>query len=261
MKYKVSGKAITYFVLRFIVVGFMILEFVERDYYNAFLCVLTLLLFMIPTFLKKRLNIVLPTPLEYTILFFIFAAEILGEIQKFYLLYPHWDTILHTLNGFIMAGIGLSMIDILNRSESLHFNMSPVFVCLVAFCFSMTIGVLWEFFEYGMDRFTDSDMQKDTVRTEIASVNLNPDGENDSVVIDGIGTVTVSGYIDGEKTDVELDGYLDIGLEDTMGDLFVNFIGALIFTFAGFFYLNGLGRLAKGFIPKLRRKKEKTNED
>ena len=124
MKYKVSGKAITYFVLRFIVVGFMILEFVERDYYNAFLCVLTLLLFMIPTFLKKRLNIVLPTPLEYTILFFIFAAEILGEIQKFYLLYPHWDTILHTLNGFIMAGIGLSMIDILNRSESLHFNMS-----------------------------------------------------------------------------------------------------------------------------------------
>lgn len=261
MKSRITKKAVLYFVLRFVVIGVMVLKFVERDWFSAFLCVLTLLLFMIPSFLEKKLNIELPTLLEYIILLFIFSAEILGEINRFYLRIPYWDTILHTLNGFIMAGIGLSMIDILNRHDSLHFKMSQIFVCLVAFCFSMTVGVLWEFFEYGMDTFTHTDMQKDTYVNRIDSVDLNPSGENVPLAVEKITAVTVSGTVNGEETTLTLDSYLDVGLNDTMEDLFVNCIGALVFSFFGYFYLNGRSKFASGFIPRLKSHKEDKDEN
>ena len=81
-----------------------------------------------------------------------------------------WDTILHTLNGFLMAAIGFSLVDILNRNEKFSFKLSPVFMAIVAFCFSMTIGVIWEFFEFGMDQFFHLDMQKDTI---VHSISLS----------------------------------------------------------------------------------------
>ena len=81
-------------------------------------------------------------------LLFIFSAEILGEISSFYVLFPFWDTTLHTLNGFLAAAIGFSLVDLLNRSDRVKFDLSPLFLSITAFCFSMTIGVLWEFFEF-----------------------------------------------------------------------------------------------------------------
>lgn len=169
--------------------------------------------------------------LEITMLIFIFAAEILGEIFNFYSIFPFWDTVLHTLNGFLAAAIGLSLVRLLNKSDRLLIYLSPLFTSIVAFCFSMTIGVFWEFFEFSMDRFLGFDMQKDTVIHTISSVMLNPTGENDPVVMENISDVTVSGH------DLGLGGYLDIGLIDTMQDLFVNFIGALVFSVLGYFFV------------------------
>ena len=121
----------------------------------------------------------LPTVLEIIILVFIFAAEILGEISEFYLMFPFWDTVLHTMNGFLAAAIGFSLVDLLNRSERTVFSLSPLFMAIVAFCFSMTIGVIWEFFEFGMDQIGGFDMQKDTViHTVSFGVMLNPEGRN-----------------------------------------------------------------------------------
>jgi hypothetical protein len=88
----------------------------------------------------------------------------------------NWDTMLHIVNGFLMAAIGFAMIDILNRHPRIHFNLSPAFVAFVAFCFSMTIGVFWEIFEYSIDRFLIKDMQKDTIVRTISSVALHPSG-------------------------------------------------------------------------------------
>ncbi len=82
-----------------------------------------------------------------------------------------------------MAAIGFAMIDILNQDPHFHINMSPLFVAFVAFCFSMTIGVIWEFFEYGMDQFFLTDMQKDWYVPNISSVLLNPSGLNDPIII------------------------------------------------------------------------------
>ena len=131
--------------LRAIVLATLVLSFLRGNYENVFLCLLTLLLFLVPAFINRRLNIQLPDTLEVIILCFIFAAEILGEINAYYIKYDFWDTMLHTMNGFLAAAIGFSLVDVLNRSERTMFNLSPLFVAMVAFCFSMTIGVLGVF--------------------------------------------------------------------------------------------------------------------
>lgn len=222
---------IIYTILRALVIGVLIFTVVTENYASAFLCLLTLVLLIVPSFLQVALRIELPTMLEITMLIFIFAAEILGEIFNFYSIFPFWDTVLHTLNGFLAAAIGLSLVRLLNKSDRLLIYLSPLFTSIVAFCFSMTIGVFWEFFEFSMDRFLGFDMQKDTVIHTISSVMLNPTGENDPVVMENISDVTVSGH------DLGLGGYLDIGLIDTMQDLFVNFIGALVFSVLGYFFV------------------------
>ena len=241
---------IVYVVLRLLVILMMILQIFNRNYENVFLCILTLILLIIPSFIQINLKIELPTALEITILLFIFAAEILGEIQAYYLKFPFWDTVLHTVNGFLMAAIGFVLVDILNRSKKFSIQLSPAFVAIVAFCFSMTIGVVWEFFECGMDQLFGLDMQKDTIVHTIKSVMLDPTKSNRPVAIRDIQSVMVNGQ------DLGLGGYLDIGLLDTMKDLFVNFIGAVVFSILGYFYVKkrGKGILAKRFIPRLKSK-------
>lgn len=233
-------------ILCLLVIAVMILQLYNGNYENFFLCILTLLLFMLPGFVQVSFKVELPVVLEIIILLFIFAAEILGEISEFYVKFRYWDMMLHTLNGFLAAAIGFSLVDLLNRSKKLVFELSPLFTAIVAFCFSMTIGVIWEFFEFAMDIFLGFDMQKDTIVHTITSVMLDPAGGNVPVRIDDIYEVSVNGQ------ELGLGGYLDIGLLDTMKDLFVNFIGAVIFSILGYFYVKtrGKGKLARRFIPR-----------
>ena len=241
-----------YLVLRVLVILTLISQFLHGNFENVFFCVLSLVLFLMPTILERQLQIDLPNVLEIVILLFIFSAWILGEVQTYYTIIPYWDTMLHTLNGFLCAAIGFSLLDILNRNEKLAFTLSPVYLAVVAFCFSMTIGVLWEFFECLMDQLFLLDMQKDTIVHSIGSVMLDPSGGNTPVSIEGITDVIVV-TADGAQHALGLGGYLDIGILDTMKDLFVNFIGAVVFSFIGYFYVKNRGRgwFARRFIPTL----------
>ena len=241
---------IVYMTLRALVILVMILQILNRNFENVFLCALTLVLLIMPSLIQINLKIELPTVLEIIMLLFIFAAEILGEIQAYYEKIPMWDTVLHTLNGFLMAAIGFALVDILNRNKKISFQLSPAFLAVVAFCFSMTIGVIWEFFEFGMDQIFHLDMQKDTIVNTIYSVMLDPAGGNHVVGVTGIRDVAVNGESLG------LGGYLDIGLLDTMEDLLVNFIGATVFSIIGYFYVKnrGKGKFARRFIPRLKTK-------
>ena len=225
-----------YVVLRLIVIAVAVLQFFNGNYANAALCVFTLVLFLIPAFVETNFGVRVPSTLEIIVLLFIFAAEILGELGDFYVKFTFWDTMLHTLNGFLAAAVGLSLIDLLNRSERFDLHLSPVFVALVSFCFSMTIGVLWEFFEFGMDRIFLTDMQRDTVVHTISSTLLNPDGVNKAVILRDITDATVNGQSLG------VGGYVDIGLIDTIEDMFVNFIGAVVFSVFGYFYTKNEGK-------------------
>ena len=208
-----------------VVLTFIRCAFMQR-YENMFVCVLSLVLLAMPTLIEKQLAIDIPPMMEAIIYCFIYAAEIMGEINSFYTIIPGWDTMLHTINGFLVAAVGFCLVDLFNRSERFTFKLSPLFLAIVAFCFSMTVGVLWEFFEFTADQVMHTDMQKDWTE--------------------------------------QLGGYLDIGLIDTMKDLQVNCIGAIAFSIIGFFYVKhrGKGKLAAALIPVvLDPEKEKSKKD
>lgn len=236
-----------FYVLRLLVLLALVRQLMRGDYQSAFFCILTYVMLYIPSWVQVKLHIDLPPALEIIILCFIFAAEILGEVNAFYVRIPGWDTMLHTINGFLAAAVGFSLVVLLNDDPRLTFHLSPLFLALVAFCFSMTIGVLWEFFEFSMDMLIGVDMQKDTVVHVINSVTLDPANSNAVVSLPDITQVSVNG------TDLGLGGYLDIGLIDTMKDLLVNFAGAVVFSVIGYFYAVNQGRrksLAEQFVPR-----------
>ena len=232
-----------YMTLRLAVAAVAVLQFLNGNYENVFLCILSLMLLVIPSAMQLTFRVELPPALEIFILLFIFAAEILGEIGEFYLRFPFWDTALHTINGFLCAAIGFSLVTLLNDNEKVVFRLSPVFMAVVAVSFSMTIGVVWEFFEFGMDHIAGLDMQKDTVVQEIRSVMLDPEGRNIPYVIGPIREVVVNGQ------ELGVGGYLDIGLIDTMKDLLVTFAGSLVFSVFGYFYVKSRGK--DGWCPAL----------
>ena len=252
LRRKRGGVTAVYLMLRFAVIVVMVAQFFNRNFENVFLCILTLVLLMLPTVIERSLKIDLPNTLEIIIMLFIFAAEILGEIQAYYTTYQGWDTMLHTLNGFLCAAIGFSLVDLFDRDEHFSLSLSPVYMAIAAFCFSMTIGVLWEFFECLMDQLFLLDMQKDAVINSISSVMLDPTGGNNPVIIRGITDVIVVTE-GGEEIALGLGGYLDVGILDTMKDLAVNFVGAVVFSFIGYFYVKsrGKGHFARRFIPKV----------
>lgn len=239
-----------YLILRALVILTMISQLFNGNYENVYICILTLFLLLLPSIMERRLRIDLPDTLQIVLLLFVYAAEILGEIQEYYLIIPFWDTILHTINGFMFAAIGFSIVNLLNENKNIGLTLSPLYMAISAFCFSMTIGVLWEFFEWGMDTFFALDMQKDTILSTIGSVNLDPAGHNTPYFIHGI-TDTVVILTDGTQISLGLGGYLDIGLNDTMMDLLVNLIGAIVFCTIGYFFVKtkGKSKIASQFIP------------
>jgi len=240
-------------ILRTLVLAVAVRCAYGRQWERFFTCLLTLMLFLAPPFAEKQLHLKLPTAMEITLFLFIFCAEVLGEIACFYVKYPLWDTALHTVNGFLFAAFGFCLADLLNENRDMKFRLSPPFLAIAAFCFSMTVGVLWEFFEFAMDHLLLLDMQKDTLLAGFQSVALDGTQQNLPVAVRNI-TETVIRTADGSE--FVLKGYLDIGLADTMKDLFVNFIGAAVFSAAGFLYVRqrGKSRLAAAFIPVLEQK-------
>ena len=253
-----SGKhkftVILYFVLRAIVIAILLRAALSGNWETAAASALTLLLFFLPLFVEKTFRVKLPDALECIVLLFAFSAEILGEIGCFYIRYPYWDDMLHTVNGFIFAAFGFCLVDLFNRNERFSVKLSPLFLALTAFCFSMTIGVLWEFFEFSMDHLLLLDMQKDTLLSQISTVTLDPDMANRSVTVPAVAKTVLYGS-GGEVLATVEGGYLDVGLLDTMHDLFVNFIGAVVFSVIGAVYVRRRGRgvIARQFIPEVKR--------
>lgn len=256
MKEHTTKRTAVELVLTGLVLLSVVRQFFLGSYHNMFLGILTLILFMVPQFIEKAVGVTIPAGLKTVILIFIFSAEILGEINAFYIKIPLWDTMLHTTNGFLMAAIGFALIDLFNRSEKFSVKMSPYFVAFVAFCFSMTVGVVWEFFEFTMDWFFYTDMQKDWILPTISSVKLDPAGGNHPIKV-----AVESVVINGEEWN--LGGYLDIGIVDTMKDLMVNFLGAVVFSMIGIVYLKqrGKGRLASSLIPQVNETREKGEKE
>ena len=224
---------IAYSILRILVLLTAVRCAFTHNYESLAICVLTLVLFVLPSLFEQLLKIEIPPVFQIIIYLFIFAAEILGEVNKYYTAIPGWDTMLHTINGFLCAAIGFSLFNILNRGSK-SMQLSPFYLSLVAFCFSMTVGVVWEFIEFTADQMFFLDMQKDFVISSFSSVTLDESNTQIPVRISEI-TRTIIETKNGDPVVIE-GGYLDIGIIDTMKDLMVNFIGAIVFSVIGYFY-------------------------
>ncbi len=245
----------TYVILRTIVILILIRSIWAGRYDNAIVCVYVLVLYVLPQFVENKMNIEIPSVLEIIIFVFVFLAEIFGEMESFFLKITFWDTMLHTTAGFLLAAVGFSLVDLLNRSEKIKVQLSPGYLAITAFCFSMTMGVMWEFFEFAADRLLLLDMQKDTVLSQISTVDLDPTLSNTPVVIRGITDMLLE-LSDGSTYRVGLGGYLDIGLYDTMEDLFVNFLGAVVFSVIAFFETRSTKRPLTTALALRRRKRQ-----
>lgn len=248
---------VLYFVLRALVLVTLVRSAFLGHYEHMMLCVLTLVLLLVPSLIEHTLDIELPDLLESIILLFIFAAEILGEIDAFYIRIPFWDTILHTTWGFLCAGIGFALFDILNRSDSSKIKLTPLYMAVSAAAFSMCIGACWEIFEYLADSFIGVDMQKDTLVQTINTVWLDPTNSNVTIPVRDIVSTQIT-LASGEVIQIP-GGYLDIGIHDSMADLIVNLIGALVFAVIGFAYvkMRDSNSLAARFIPRVRRSRDR----
>jgi hypothetical protein len=183
-------------LLRILLLGAIILAIANRNWINLALSVFSLFLTFLPNIISHRFKVGFPIEFEIAIIMFIYASLYLGEVRSFYEKFWWWDIFLHTFSAMIMGGIGFSLVYILNKEIHVSLKMSPAFVGLFSFSFALSIGAVWEIFEFGMDRVFHTNMQKS-------------------------------------------------GLVDTMTDLMVDTIGALITSYLGYLYMKGRSKVFK----------------
>lgn len=133
----------------------------ESDYVVIILqCLLGIFMMFLPGLLRQKFSIQIPNSMYLAFVLFLYCAIYLGEVRNFYNLFRYWDTILHTFSGGMLGALAFSFIALLNNSERVPMNLSPLFVALFSFCFSVTLGVLWEFYEFLADGLFGLNMQK-----------------------------------------------------------------------------------------------------
>ena len=172
---------------------------VKGDYVLMLLqCCIGLLAMLIPGFLMSKFRLSIPTFMMIVYAVFLYCAIYLGEVRNFYYTVPHWDTILHTFSGAALGALGFSLVSLLNKTEALHMSLSPVFVALFAFGFAVSLGVVWEIYEFLADSILQTNMQKFAL--ENGEPLIGRDALTDTMkdlIVDVIGAFVISiiGYI------------------------------------------------------------------
>lgn len=208
IKKKNVGNKILYYLLQVLTlmtaIASLVMYIVKREGLETtanqiFMCVMALICINIPAFLEKKFKFYIPNYISIILYVFIFAHYVLGEVLRVYDHSIVFDKILHTTSGVIMSFIGFSFIFMLNKINPEKMKLSPFFIVLFTFCFTMTTEYVWELFEYSADRLLDLNMQRwqDGITETL---------ENGSV----ISSVPYGS-----------------GLKDTMGDMTVNILGCL----------------------------------
>ena len=216
---------------------------------RVFTGALCLTLFLMPPVIERSFSLQFPAALEISAYLFVFCAGVLGEIGNFYERFTAFDSILHAANGFLFAGFGFCLFSLFEKKRTVRTLPSPAYQSFTAFCFSATVGVLWEIFEFCADHFLHTDMQKDSLRTAIHSV-LIPGQDGGMLRVENITQIEIK-TADGAS--FILPGYLDVGLSDTVKDMAVNLWGALVFCIIGYVYLKRRRMaLVAAFIPRVR---------
>lgn len=163
-----------------------------------FQCIFGIFAMLLPKFLREKINIKVPVTMMFLYTVFLYCSIYLGEVRSFYYKIPHWDTILHTFSGGMLGTLGFSLITILNKTEKVPVNLSPVFVAIFAFCFAVSLGTIWEFYEFSADGILMTNMQKFATETgeQLVGRNALMDTMKD-LIVDSIGAFVASviGYV------------------------------------------------------------------
>lgn len=144
----------------------------QRSDYSLMLlqCCLGIVVMMLPSFINHRWSVPIPNFIYIMYYAFLYCAVFLGEVFSFYYRVPHWDTILHVFSGAMLSALGLILVNLLNdhMPESVH--LSPFFIALFAFCFSVALGAIWEIYEYTVDGIMELNMQKYMTEAGVARI-------------------------------------------------------------------------------------------
>ena len=181
----------------------------SHHFMNAFTCLLMLILTRIPSYISSRTRLIVPTALQTMFVIFTFLAMYFGEIFNCYERFPWWDVMLHSMSGFMLGLLGYLLLYSLNDDRRIFFHMNSFCVMLFAFCFALACGALWEVFEFAGDFLLGMNMQKSVYVTDVQ--DLAP-------------------YIN------RWGRFMDPGLIDSMKDLIVDSIGALVAVVGGYLY-------------------------
>lgn len=200
-------------LMRVVVIFYLIIGIIKWNTTTVVAALLSLVLMTITSYLKKKLN--LDKKLELLIYIFIITTEVLGQIYHFYTRVPIFDIIIHTYSSFVISYIALIIIK--------KHKLPKIITILFIFSFAMMCESIWEIFEFSTDRLLKTDMQKDTIINEITSYYLSEDKDTPTTMV--VDNVVVNNISFTDK----YNGYLDIGLYDTISDMSCALLGALIF--------------------------------
>ena len=166
----------------------LVLLFYERLWINAFLVMAIMAIILSPAALGRRFRVHVPPEFQVLAVVFVFASLFLGEVQSYYVRIWWWDIALHTSSGLLMGILGFLLVYVLNESERVDVHMRPRFVALFAFLFAVTVGTLWEIFEFSMDQLAGANMQK--------AMFGDPSGLTDTMwdmIVNALGAFAISG--------------------------------------------------------------------
>ena len=123
-------------------------------------CILGMVVMLLPSVINRKWSVPIPRGIYILYYVFLYCAIFLGEVFDFYYVVPHWDVILHAFSGAMLSALGFIMVDLLNMNQKVSVSLSPFFESVFAFCFALTLGVLWEVYEYAGDALLGLNMQK-----------------------------------------------------------------------------------------------------
>lgn len=122
-------------------------------------CMTAILVMFLPSALERRFRLEIPNYMVVLYFAFLYCAVYLGEVRNFYYAVPHWDTILHGFSGAMLGALGFVLVNLLNDAPNVKMSLSPGFVAFFAFCFALACGAVWEIYEYLMDGLLHMNMQ------------------------------------------------------------------------------------------------------
>lgn len=149
-------------LIQLVMIGELTALIIKRNWTTAFIVMMIIAATLTPVLVRRHSPIRLPMDLHILAVAFVFLSLFLGEIRQFYELFWWWDIALHLISGFLLCILGLLLVYILNRTDGAPLPIVPGFAVLFALSFAVTVGTLWEFFEFGMDHLFGLQMQKPT---------------------------------------------------------------------------------------------------